>query len=77
MAITLVPVHASGAHQRSLQVHSLSEAYVEIKRHAGRSVGKNLNSNVLFQSFYTDPIVKFVLINLDASEVIDVKGFNR
>lgn len=79
MAITLVPIHKSGAHQRSLQVASMNDTYAEIRRHAKIASGEKtvLNNNVMFQSSIHNPIVKFVIINDDKVEVIAVNGFNR
>lgn len=77
MATTLVPIHRSGAHQRSLQMHDINDAYAEIRRHANLETGKMPHRLMQFSDYPTDPIVKFVIINGDAVEVVDVKGFNR
>lgn len=78
MSITIIPIHENGAHQRSLQVSTVNQAYVEIRRHADKQEkGKPLNSNVMFAATDSNPITKFVIINGDAVEVIAVIGFNR
>lgn len=71
MAITLVPIHESGGHQRSLQVATINDAYEEIRKHA------KWRLSTLFTKASYDPIVKFAIINGDKAEVVDVATFKK
>jgi len=77
MAITILPIHKDGQHQRSLQMMSINDAYTEVRRHTRQlETGKHA-ANTLFYAEPSNPIVKFVIVEGDSVELVKVAGFNK